>query len=82
MTVGDAVVLGRSGGFGSGLNFRRFERVDGDHAGCRGMVGELVDGENPSEGKKKDYGLVDRKAKNKCVKRESNPPLNLGRVES
>jgi hypothetical protein len=39
MTVGDVVVLGRSGGFGSGLNFRRFERIDDDHAGGGGGAG-------------------------------------------
>jgi hypothetical protein len=55
MTVSDVVVLGRSGGFGSGLNFRRFERIDDDHAG--GGVEELGDGEKLIEGKKKGCGM-------------------------
>jgi hypothetical protein len=37
---------------------------------------------NSLRAKRKVVGWVDKKVKNKCVKRESNPPLNLGRVES
>lgn len=52
MAVGEAV-LGRHGGFGSGLKFRCFERIDIDDVGCRG-VGRCWTAEIPAHWSQKE----------------------------